>query len=55
MLNKTFWLVRAGERGFRFDDFKEKSLVSVGWLGVGEISTPIMQRLVPRRKLYWPV
>ena len=55
MLNKTFWMVRAGERGFRFDDFKEKSLVSVGWLGVGEISTPIMQRLVPRRKLYWPV
>jgi restriction system protein len=41
MLSKTFWMVRAGERGFRFDDFKEKSLVSVGWLGVGEMSTLI--------------
>lgn len=39
MLNKNFWMVRAGERGFRFDDFKEKSLVSVGWLGVGEMTT----------------
>ncbi len=36
MLSKTFWMVRAGERGFRFDDFKEKSLV-----GVGEMSTLI--------------
>jgi restriction system protein len=41
MLSKTFWMVRAGECGFRFDDFKEKSLVSVGWLGVGEMSTLI--------------
>lgn len=41
MLSKTFWMVRAGERGFRFDDFKEKSLVSVGWLGVGEMSNLI--------------
>ena len=24
ILNKIFWMVRAGERGFRFDDFKEK-------------------------------
>lgn len=39
MLSKTFWMVRAGERGFRFDDFKEKALVSVGWLGVGELKT----------------
>lgn len=43
MLNKTFWMVRAGERGFRFDDFKEKSLVSVGWLGVGDMS-PLVNR-----------
>ncbi len=24
MLNKTFWIVRAGEREFRFDDFKSR-------------------------------
>ena len=24
MLNKTFWMVRAGQRGFRFDDFKNR-------------------------------
>lgn len=39
MLTQTFWMVRAGERGFRFDDFKEKSLVSVGWLDVGDMSS----------------
>ena len=39
MLTPIFWMVRAGERGFRFDDFKEKSLVSVGWLGVGDMSS----------------
>ena len=38
MLNNTFWMVRAGERGFRFEDFKDKSLVSVGWRGIGEMS-----------------
>jgi predicted Mrr-cat superfamily restriction endonuclease len=43
MLSKTFWMVRAGERGSRFDDFKERSLVSVGWLGVGEM-TALMSR-----------
>ncbi len=41
MLSKTFWMVLAGERGFHFEDFKKKSLVSVGWLGVGEMPTLI--------------
>ena len=32
MLNKTFWIVRAGERGFRFDDFKNRlTSVSPDW------------------------
>ncbi len=32
MLNKTFWMVRAGERGFRFDDFKNRlTSVSPDW------------------------
>ena len=29
MLSRTFWMVRAGERGFRFDDLKA-SLVEIG-------------------------
>lgn len=38
MLNKNFWMVRAGERGFRFEDFKEKSVVCIGWKEVGNLA-----------------
>jgi restriction system protein len=37
-MNKNFWMVRAGERGFRFEDFKEKSVVCIGWKEVGDLS-----------------
>jgi restriction system protein len=37
-LSKTVWMVRAGERGFRFEDFKDKSLVGVDWLEIGDMS-----------------
>ena len=39
MANKTMWMVRAGEGGFRFEDFKEGSLTSIGWADIGELST----------------
>lgn len=39
MLQKKAWMVRAGERGFRFEDFREKSLVSVGWHEVGDLTS----------------
>lgn len=38
MSNKAMWMVRAGEGGFRFDDFKAESLVSIGWHEVGDLS-----------------
>ena len=50
MLSKTFWMVRAGERGFRFEDFKEKSLVSIGWVGVGDMQ-PLQTRDDFRKRL----
>lgn len=31
MASKTMWMVRAGAAGFRFEDFKDGSLVSIGW------------------------
>lgn len=38
MSNKPMWMVRAGEGGFLFDDFKAESLVSIGWHEVGDLS-----------------
>jgi restriction system protein len=43
MTGKPMWMVRAGEGGFRFDDFKEGSLVSIGWLPMGDMS-PLKSR-----------
>ncbi|WP_411881191.1 restriction endonuclease [Polaromonas sp. YR568] len=39
MTNKTMWMVRAGEGGFRFDDFKDGSRVSIGWFEIGDLSS----------------
>lgn len=38
MSNKPMWMVRAGEGGFLFDDFKSESLVSIGWHEAGNLS-----------------
>jgi restriction system protein len=32
------WMIRAGEGGFRFEDFKANSSVSIGWHEVGDLS-----------------
>jgi restriction system protein len=37
------WMVRAGEGGFRFEDFKAASRVSIGWLELGDM-TPLKTR-----------
>lgn len=39
MANKTMWMVRAGEAGFRFEDFKEGALVSIGWQDLGNVGS----------------
>ena len=38
MTAKTMWMVRAGEGGFRFEDFREGSRVSIGWHQIGTLS-----------------
>lgn len=38
MSDKPMWMVRAGEGGFRFEDFKADSLVSVGWDELGSLA-----------------
>lgn len=35
---QTAWMVRAGEAGFRFEDFKSGSYVSIGWPEMGDLS-----------------
>ena len=35
---KNAWFVRAGEKGFLFDDFREKSVIGIGWNELGNIS-----------------
>lgn len=37
MTAKTMWMVRAGEAGFRFEEFKDGPLVSIGWLQMGDM------------------
>ncbi len=38
MANHTTWMVRAGEAGFRFEDFRTGSYVSIGWSEMGDLS-----------------
>ncbi|GKS83089.1 restriction endonuclease [Acidovorax sp. SUPP1855] len=40
-MNKTtaiYWMVRAGEGGFRFEDFQSQSLVTIGWHEMGDLN-----------------
>ena|SRR2546425_5467925 len=32
------WLVRAGEGGYLFDDFKKNAIVAIGWSKIGDLS-----------------
>jgi restriction system protein len=36
-MNKL-WMLRAGEKGFLFDKFIEKSLIAIGWNELGDLS-----------------
>jgi predicted Mrr-cat superfamily restriction endonuclease len=38
MSQKAMWMVRAGEGGFRLEEFKTDALVSIGWPEVGDMS-----------------
>jgi restriction system protein len=38
MAHKTMWMVRAGEGGYLFEDFRAGSFVSIGWESMGDMS-----------------
>jgi len=38
MASKTTWMVRAGEGGYLFEEFKARSLVAIGWTAMGDMS-----------------
>lgn len=38
MNTKKIWMVRAGEGAYRFDDFKESSVVAIGWRLLGNLA-----------------
>jgi len=37
IMNKSMWMVRAGEAGYLFQDFKEHNVVAIGWTEVGNL------------------
>lgn len=37
-MKQNTWMVRAGEGGWRFEDFERDSIVSIGWLEMGDMS-----------------
>lgn len=38
MANKAFWMVRAGESAFLFQDFKNNGIIAIGWHEIGDLS-----------------
>ena len=36
--NRNMWMVRAGEGGYPFEEFKDKNVVAIGWNDVGDLS-----------------
>lgn len=36
-MSKRTWMIRAGEGGYLFDEFKSRSIISIGWNEVGDI------------------
>ena len=39
MVSKSMWMVRAGEGGYLFDEFKAKNVVAIGWNDLGDLSS----------------
>lgn len=38
MSGKPMWMVRAGEGGYQFEEFKSRSVVAIGWSEMGDVS-----------------
>lgn len=37
--NNQIWMIRAGEQGYLYDDFINKSLVAIGWNEIGDLKS----------------
>jgi restriction system protein len=54
MSNKA-WMVRAGEGGYLFDDFKNGSYVAIGWNEIGEVNlNESIEDLKTRLRIVYP-
>jgi len=38
-MGATMWMVRAGESGFRFEEFEKQGIASIGWHELGDLTT----------------
>jgi restriction system protein len=38
-MSNNMWLVRAGERGYMFEEFIEKKVIAIGWIKIGDLSS----------------
>jgi restriction system protein len=47
--NKTMWMVRAGEAGWRFEDFERSGIVSIGWPEMSDLSSLTTREAFLRR------
>lgn len=54
-MSTNLWMVRAGEGGYLFDEFKEKNIIAIGWNSIGNISKQIdLDGLKSKLKLNYP-
>lgn len=55
MANNPMWMVRAGEKGYRFGDCKENSVVAIGWGDIGDLNEfRSREELSSRIQSNWP-
>ena len=55
MSNIKMWMVRAGEGAYRIDEFKDKSVVAIGWGEIGELDKDDDRDVILNKmKNYWP-
>jgi restriction system protein len=50
MAKTLMWMVRAGEGGYFFDDFRKDSVVAIGWNEIGDLTGVDSQEAI--RDLY---
>ena len=52
---KSMWMVRAGRKGRFIDEFREKSMVAVGWIGLSSLKPfDTKEKMVKAVKEAWP-